>query len=292
MPNAMTAMLLHFEDDTPEAEGLARAAGLTPTLVTRDRSAEGELRFQLPHALPERVVVYRSLHRPDEKLIDLLLLARTASRLGAARLVLVTPCLAGRRADAEEGEGARIVGAFLAGLFDGVVTVDPHLYGAADFADAVPARHAIVVSAVPLLAELAAARRPRPLLLAMDGAGMPWVQRAAARHGFDQANCVGAADGEVGPPADLDLNGRAVVIVGEVACSVDALARLAQRLRHAGARSVDVAVTHAVFAHDALQALRAAGIDEVWSSDSVPHPSNAVSVAPLIAQALYSIGCV
>lgn len=287
----MTAMLLHFEDDTTEAESLARAAGMARTLVTRDRSAGGELRFQLPGALPERVVVYRSLHRPDEKLIDLLLLARTASRLGAARLVLVTPCLAGAREEAGRGESARIVGAFLAGLFDGVVTVDPHLYGAAEFADAVPARHAIVVSAAPLLAELAAARRPRPLLLAMDGDGMPWVQRAAACHGFDQANCVRGQGKEVDLPADVDLRGRAVVLVGEVACSVEALARLAQRLREAGARSVDVAVTHAVFAHDALQALHAAGIDEVWSSDSVRHPSNAVNVAPLLAQALFSIGC-
>lgn len=284
-------MLLHFEDDTTEAEGLARAAGMERTLVTRERSAAGELRFQLPGTLPERVVVYRSLHRPDEKLIDLLLLARTASRLGAARLVLVTPCLAAAREKAGKGESARIVGAFLAGLFDGVVTVDPHLYGAAEFADAVPARHAIVVSAAPLLAELAAARRPRPLLLAMDGDGMPWVQRAAACHGFDQANCVRGEDDEAGLPADVDLRGRAVVIVGEVACSVEALARLAQRLRQAGARSVDVAVTHAVFAHDALHALHAAGIDEVWSSDSVPHPSNAVNVAPLLAQALFSIGC-
>ncbi len=287
-------MLLHFEDDTAEAEGLARAAGLSRALVTRDRNAGGELRFGLPQSLPERVVVYRSLHRPDEKLLDLLLLARTANRLGAVRLVLVTPCLAGGRREAEEGEGERIIGGFLAGLFDGVVTVDPQLYRAADFADAVPARHAIVVSATPLLAELAAARRPRPLLLAMDGSDMSWVRRAAARHGFDHASCLAAEKAGEAPllPPGLDPAGRAVVIVDELARSADVLARLAQRLRQQGARTVDVAVTHAVFADDALQALRAAGIDEIWSSDSVPHPSNAVSVAPLLAQALYSIGCV
>lgn len=292
-------MLLHFEDDTTEAEELARAAGLRCALITRARDDGGETRFDLPQALPERVVVYRSLHRPDEKLLDLLLLARSANRRGAARLVLVTPCLADARREAEDGAGERIVGAFLAGLFDGVVTVDPQLYRAADFADAVPARHAIVVSAAPLLAELAAARRPRPLLLGLDDARMPWVRRAAVCHGFDHVACARAtgacargADDDIRLPADVAVAGRAVVIVDEMARSVDTLSRLAQRLRDGGALSVDVAVTHAVFAADALEALRAAGIGEVWSSDSVPHPSNAVSVAPLLAQALYSIGCV
>ncbi|MBC7939348.1 MAG: phosphoribosylpyrophosphate synthetase, partial [Chitinophagaceae bacterium] len=53
-----------------------------------------------------------------------------------------------------------------------------------------------------------------------------------------------------------------------------------------GAASVDVAVTHALFVGDAGQQLQAAGVRQVWSSDCVPHPSNAVSVVPLLAQAL------
>ena len=64
----------------------------------------------------------------------------------------------------------------------------------------------------------------------------------------------------------------------------------ARLLRAAGAASVDVAVTHALFAGDALDLLRAAGVGEVWSSDCIPHPSNAVSVAPLLAGALAGLG--
>ena len=54
----------------------------------------------------------------------------------------------------------------------------------------------------------------------------------------------------------------------------------------AGAASVDVAVTHALFVGDALLHVRAANVRHVWSSDSVPHASNVVGVAPLLAQAL------
>jgi ribose-phosphate pyrophosphokinase len=49
---------------------------------------------------------------------------------------------------------------------------------------------------------------------------------------------------------------------------------------------VAVAVTHALFAGDALAHLRAAGVGEVWSTDSVLHTSNRIALAPLLAQAL------
>jgi len=49
---------------------------------------------------------------------------------------------------------------------------------------------------------------------------------------------------------------------------------------------VDVAVTHALFAGDALQVIRAAGAGHVWSTDCIAHESNAVSMAPQLAEAL------
>jgi ribose-phosphate pyrophosphokinase len=75
-----------------------------------------------------------------------------------------------------------------------------------------------------------------------------------------------------------------------VASSGRTLARAAELALAAGAASVDVAVTHALFAGDALSVLMAAGVTEVWSTDCIAHSSNAVSVAPAIAQALSSGG--
>ncbi|HAN53849.1 MAG TPA: phosphoribosylpyrophosphate synthetase, partial [Pseudomonas sp.] len=44
--------------------------------------------------------------------------------------------------------------------------------------------------------------------------------------------------------------------------------------------------THALFAGDALQVIRAAGAGHVWSTDCIAHESNAVSMAPQLAEAL------
>ena len=89
------------------------------------------------------------------------------------------------------------------------------------------------------------------------------------------------------PPQDeavLNLKQAVTMQLGIFATGV-----LAQLLRAAGAASVDVAVTHALFAGDALEVIRAAGVGEVWSTDCIAHPSNAVHIAPMLAEALRAV---
>jgi ribose-phosphate pyrophosphokinase len=52
---------------------------------------------------------------------------------------------------------------------------------------------------------------------------------------------------------------------------------------------VHVAVTHALMAEDAHALMAAAGIDQIWSSNSIVHPSNVLSLAPLLTQGLRQI---
>ena len=47
-----------------------------------------------------------------------------------------------------------------------------------------------------------------------------------------------------------------------------------------------MAVTHALFAGNALQVIRRAGVGYVWSTNCIPHLSNAVSMAGRIAEKL------
>lgn len=292
----VTPLLLYFEDETEAALRLARAAGLTPAAIERHRFPDGELKLRLPPALPARGVLWRSLDQPNEKLVELLLAARTARELGVQHLTLVAPYLAYMRQDtafrAGEAVSQRIVGPFLASLFDAIVTVDPHLHRTATLSEAVPVRQAVVLSGAPLLGDWVVQHRDRPLLMGPDGESAQWVAQAAARHGLDHAVCQKVRHGDravdIVLPA-VNLRGRAVVLLDDVASSGRTVARAAQLLCEAGAASVDVAVTHALFAGDALQVIRDAGVAHVWSTDCIAHPSNVVSVAPLVALALQSI---
>ncbi len=290
-------VLLHFEDECEEAMRLARAADIDAAVIERHRFPDDELRLRLPPSLPGRVVLYRSLHRPSEKLLELLLVARSAGRMGAQSLTLVAPYMAYMRQDkafrAGEVVSQRIVGEFLAGLFDDVITVDPHLHRIATLAEAIPVSHAVALSGAALLADVAVAQRERPLLLGPDVESRQWVEAAAARHRLDFIVCEKTRRGDhhvdIALPAGAAVGGRAVVILDDVASSGHTLARAAERVLAAGAASVDVAVTHALFAGDALALIRAAGVGAVWSTDCIVHPTNAVQVAPLLAEALRSV---
>jgi ribose-phosphate pyrophosphokinase len=284
-------MLLHFDDERDYATRLATAAGLSLASIERHCFPDGELKLRLPTPLPAHVVLLRSLHRPNEKLVELLLAARAARELGARHLTLVAPYLAYMRQDMAfapgEAVSQRIVGCWLAELFDAVVTIDPHLHRTGTLHEAVPAAASIALSAAPLIG--AALRGSDRLMLGPDAEAEPWVHAAAAAAGCDAAVCQktrrGDRDVEVMLPEAV-YEGRHVVIIDDVASTGRTLATVARQALAAGARRVDVAVTHALLVDDAEAVLRAACINEFLSTDTVPHPSNRIDTTALVAEAL------
>lgn len=154
----MDACLLHFDDEAASAARLAAATGLEARCIERHRFPDGEIKVRLPlerAPLPQQVVLLRSLAQPNEKLVELLLAAQTARSLGVRALTLVAPYLAYMRQDIAftpgEAVSQRIVGGFLAGLFDAVLTVDPHLHRVHTLAEAIPLpeERALALSAAP-----------------------------------------------------------------------------------------------------------------------------------------------
>lgn len=290
------ACLLYFEDEAKFAFQLAHDAGLTPALIHRHRFPDGELKLRLPAQLPRHVVMLRSLANPNEKLIELLLAARTARQLGAKQLTLVAPYLAYMRQDiafqAGEVVSQRVVGEFLASMFDAVVTVDPHLHRIATLDEAIPVVTTVVLTGAYLLGDVIAQHHAHPFLIGPDSESAQWVELAARRYGFDYGVCQKVRHGDhavdiVLPP--VDVRGRAVVVLDDVASSGHTLAHAAKQLMAAGALSVDVAVTHALFAHDALDVIARAGVSRIWSTDCIFHPTNAVSISPMISTELMKI---
>jgi len=151
---------------------------------------------------------------------------------------------------------------------------------------------AVVLSGAPLLADHIATQRGDVVLIGPDEEALQWVAVATQRHGWAHAVCRKTRQGDrqvdIELPA-LPVAGRAVVLIDDVASSGHTLARAAQLLRAAGASSVDVAVTHALFAPGAEQLVRDAGVDTIWSTDCIGHTSNAVSIVPAVAVALLGL---
>jgi ribose-phosphate pyrophosphokinase len=286
-------MILCFDDEVDFARALGLAAGLPVQRIGRHRFPDGEFKLTLPPKLGAEVSILRSLHTPNEKLVELILAARAARELGAREVTLIAPYLAYMRQDSAFNPGEvvsqKVIGRLLADLFDAVVTVDPHLHRVALLTEAVPLGRAVALSAAPLIGHFVAMRGRSPMLVGPDAESAQWVHVAATYNGLPWTVCRktrhGDTEVEVDPPAD-EVGGREVVLVDDVASSGQTLAAAARVLIAAGAARVDAVVTHAVLAPEAGATLRAAGISEFWSTDTVPHPSNALSIVPLIADAL------
>lgn len=294
----MSALLLYFEEEQAPALRLADACGLPAACVERHRFPDAEMRLKLPvnadGQLPGRLVIYRSLDKPNDKLVELLLVSQEARKLGALKILLLAPYLAYMRQDIafQPGEivSQKIIGRFLSELVDGLITVDPHLHRISKLEEAFPGSYAISLSGAPMLAELIAKERPGAMLMGPDGESAQWIASAAAVCGFDHGVCSkvrhGDHDVRITLPAGVSVRGRQVVLLDDMASSGRTLVEASKLLKAAGACSVDVAVTHALFAADALDVIRAAGIEHVWSTDSVTHASNAVALASKLTPAV------
>jgi len=286
-------ILLGFDDELLLAQQLAAALACPLQLIQRHRFPDGELRLVLPKPLPEQVVILRGLQQPNDKLVELLIAAPTARELGAKRLVLVAPYLAYMRQDMEftpgEAVSQRHIARLLSQQFDALITIDPHLHRIASLDEVMPAGQGLALSAARLLGRWVAQQVPGALLIGPDEESAQWVSEAAAAarldHAIGRKVRHGDADVKLALP-EGEVRGRAVVLLDDMASTGRTLIGAAEQLLARGAASVDVAVTHALFNGDALPALRAAGVRHVWSSNTVPHPSNAVDITPLLLPAI------
>lgn len=292
-------IVLGFPDSTPQAAALARALGTGYVEIAIHRFPDGESRLQLPPHLPPQVVLFRSLDRPNDKLVELLIAAGGARALGAQQLVLVAPYLCYMRQDIAftpgEPVSQKIIGRILAAHFDGVVTVDPHLHRVATLAEAVPARAAIALTAAGLLGDWLCQQQvpANTLLLGPDGESAQWVEKVAAPGGYEFAVAgkerFGDRQVRVTLPA-IAVQGRPVLLVDDVISSGQTLVAAANLLRAAGATRVSAVASHGLFAPGALAALAAAGIGPVWITDAIPPAGEATGTVPVPLATLLASG--
>lgn len=299
MPSTTLPAVLHFGDQAQPAQRLAQALGVACAPIETRRFPDGETLLRLPVPLPPRVLLFCALGAPDARLVEVLLASRTAREHGVSHLTLVAPYLCYMRQDMAfrpgEAVSQRIVGAFLGGLFDAVLTVDPHLHRIDRLEQAVTGgTQAVALTAAGPIGAFIARTVPEAVLVGPDEESAQWVAAVAARAGrpFAVFTKTRHGDREVDVVAEggAPLEGRPVVLVDDIASSGRTLAEAARVCLAAGASGVDAIVTHALCSAADLQALSSAGVARFWSSDALEHASNAVPLAALLAAGLREHG--
>ena len=233
-----------------------------------------------------------TLARPDGRFLRLVFLARLLRELGARRVTLVAPYLAYLRQDARFRPGEAITSADFAALLgrevDALITVAPHLHRYRTLGEiySIPAS---ALNPAAVLADWIGANLESPLLIGPDGESAQWTAEVARTAGAPYAILEKRRSGDrevaLTAPALGRWRGRRPVIVDDIVSSGATLLAAARLLGGQGFAAPVCLAVHALLGRAAEARLADAGCTLV-STDTVPHVSNRISVAALLAAAL------
>jgi ribose-phosphate pyrophosphokinase len=283
-------LVIGFDDYRPQAQRLADALQADYQEVNHHTFPDGESLIQVPTELPAHVILVRSLHQPNSKIIELLFSASALRRHGAKRITLVAPYLCYMRQDTENHPGEavsqQVIGKLLAEHFDDVITVDPHLHRISRLFQAIPIQNAIAISAGGVIGNYLKNIIKTGVLVGPDSESEQWVKEIAADIGFSYVIATKIRSGDKQVAVHIpqqDYQGQNTIIIDDMASTGRTIAHATEKLLQAGAKQVDAIVTHPLFFGDAERFIQQSGVTNIRSTDSITHPTNAIYLAPLLA---------
>ena len=236
----------------------------------------------------------------NHHLMELLIMIDACRRASASRITAVMPFFGYARQDRKDQPRVPITAKLVANLIvaagaNRVLTMDLHAQQIQGFFD-IPVDH---LYAAPVIYRYFSEKKLEDLVMVSPDIG--GVKMVSAYAGMFHAplaiiakkrksatdvevlNCVG------------DVKGKNVLMVDDLTETAGTLTRAAEVLKKRGAKKIFAAVSHAVLNTDAEARLRKSAIEELITTDSVPHEKvNGVKVveltiAPLMAEAIQRI---
>ncbi|NIT13562.1 MAG: ribose-phosphate diphosphokinase [Candidatus Dadabacteria bacterium] len=237
----------------------------------------------------KRVVLVCTLDRPDEKLLPLYFLSKTAKDLGANCTCLVAPYLAYMRQDKRFRSGEGITSEYFASLLssfaDSLITIDPHLHRRGCLSE---------IYSIPTTVSHASAHISiwirenveEPVLVGPDKESEQWVSEVADNAGVPHIILEkvrhGDRDVEISIPDIRKHEYHTPVLVDDIISTGSTMIETISHLKKAGMRSPVCVGVHAIFVGNAYGDLINAGAERVVTCNTVVHQSNEIDVSDLL----------
>lgn len=294
----MTPILFYHADQIELGQALIRQLGFAEGLLEHRRFPDNETYLRICSPVSgRRVYLLCSLNDPDAKTNFVFFFSRTVKELGAARVDLIAPYLGYMRQDKRFHEGEAVTSTHYAQLIssvvDGLMTIDPHLHRHKSMQEiyTIPAT---VLHAMPLLASWIKANIQNPFLVGPDEESEQWVSALAkiitAPYECLKKERMGDREVRITVPDALALANRHPVLVDDIVSTAHTMITAVRQIRMNAPVSQTFPVTclcvHPLFSGTAYADLMALPQVRVVSANAVPHASNAMDVAGLLAAAI------
>ncbi len=262
-------------------------------IVETRRFPDGETYIRLASDVSGKDIIFVcTLARPDDQCLRLLFAARAARESGAKSLTLVAPYLAYMRQDMRFHPGEAVTSnhfaALISGEFDRLITIDPHLHRHHALREiyTIPA---IALHTTSLLIEWITQNVRHPYIIGPDIESEQWMKDVAesihAPFVVLQKQRRGDRNVKIAIPDLKDSQGHTMVLIDDIVASGRTMIEAAEGLLKKGNAKPVCVVVHPLFANDAFVKLSHLSA-MIASTDTVPHASNKIAVASLLAQAI------
>ena len=247
------------------------------------------------------VYIIQSTIPPADNLMELLLAIDAAKRASADEVVAVMPYFGWARQDRKDRPrvaiGAKLVANLLrAAGADRVMTCDLHAGQIQGFFD-IPVDHVYASKVfIPYIRD----RKFKDLAIAAPDMGGAKRANVYARELMcpviichktrERANVVGSIT------AIGEIEGKDIIIVDDMIDTAGTLCKAAEVLKNRGANSVRACATHGMLSGDAVQRIHDSAMEEVFITDTIPHPELAddpkiriISMAEVFASIIHKV---
>jgi ribose-phosphate pyrophosphokinase len=255
--------------------------------------SDGESKMKMGRMTKNCIIVQSTYPPADTHLMQALMMAVRCAE-GARDVCAVIPYLAYARQDRAFLEGEVVSIALVAKLLQSagvghVITVDIHSQLAMSYFASVQN-----VSSIPLLAEYASKMKlRRPIAVSPDAGGADRAKEFAKHSKTDMLALKKSRDRTTGEVTvdeklDIDVSGRDAILIDDMISSGGSIVKAAEVLHKKGAGKVYAMCAHALLIGDAAQRLKAAGVQDIIATNSVPGEYAKVDLSPAIAEVVKS----
>ncbi len=286
------------------AQKIANKLGVELASAKLGKFSDGEIRFQsLENVRGEDVFIIQSLCGDiNFHIMELLIMADALKRASAKRMTAVLPYYAYARQDRKDRPRVPISAKLLADLletvgFARILTVDLHANQIQGFFN-IPVDN---LMALPIFIHYFNNKKLDDMVVVSPDAGGAERARTFARElGVDLA--IGdkrRAEANVAEIMNIigDVKNKVCVIVDDIVDTAGSMTKTVEALKEQGAKEVIALCTHGIFSGKAVERLKEAPLDKIYTTDTIPLSDEMkklpnvrqISVDELFAQAIESI---
>ncbi|MGB7955200.1 MAG: ribose-phosphate pyrophosphokinase [Candidatus Nitrosopolaris sp.] len=260
---------------------------------------DGESKIKMRRVNKDYCVVVQSTYPPtDRHLLQALMMIKRCSEDGAANVCAVMPYMAYSRQDRAFLDGEVVSMALVAKLIETVgtkrlITVDIHSPASLSYFT-IDTQN---ISAVGLLADYATVKikSNAPIVVSPDMGGAKRAVKFARMLGTDMVALKKSRDKDTAEviieEKELNSNvvGRDLILLDDMISTGESIVEACRFLRRYKPNKIYAICTHALLIGDATTRIKAAGVEEIISTNSVPGINAKVDLAPLITTKLKAI---